>query len=93
MDVAEEPVCFDLETAGLEVTRPITQIAAVAVDRSLHELESFEVKIAFAEADAAPAALHRNQYYSNVWNRDAVDLLRVLPGFDSACDVEPVAVT
>ena len=47
-------VFFDLETGGLETHRPITQIAAIAVDQQLNELDSFEVKIRFDEAKACP---------------------------------------
>jgi DNA polymerase III epsilon subunit-like protein len=65
-------VFFDIETGGLELHRPITQIAAIAVDEQLNELESFEVKIRFDEAKACPDALRRNHYRRSEWKRSAI---------------------
>ena len=46
-------VFFDLETGGLDAAQhPIIQIAAVSFDCSWKELERFEVKLKFAEAEA-----------------------------------------
>lgn len=44
---SEQVVFCDVEVAGLGVACPIIQIAAVAVDSRLRELETFEVKIRF----------------------------------------------
>ena len=44
MNSTETIVFLDLESGGLEFTRPIIQIAAIAVDSRLHELESIEMK-------------------------------------------------
>jgi DNA polymerase III epsilon subunit-like protein len=63
---------IDLETGGLETTRPIIQIAAVAVDRQLKEFDSFEVKIQFDEDKACPDALRRVHYRRAEWKRSAV---------------------
>ena len=63
---------IDLETAGLEKTRPIIQIAAVAVDSQLNELDAFEVKIQFDEDTACPDALRRVHYRRAEWKRSAV---------------------
>ncbi len=63
----ERLVFIDLETGGLELTRPIIQIAAVAVDRSLKELETFEVKIRFNEFEVAREVLRKNHYDRAVW--------------------------
>jgi DNA polymerase III epsilon subunit-like protein len=65
-------VMVDLETGGLEVKRPITQIAAIAVDRRLNELDEFEVKIRFDENAACPDALRRIHYRRAEWKRSAV---------------------
>lgn len=65
-------VMFDLETGGLETTRPIIQIAAVAVDRQLNELDTFEVKVQFDEDKACPDALRRVHYRRAEWKRSAV---------------------
>jgi DNA polymerase III epsilon subunit-like protein len=71
----EELLIFcDLETAGLEPGRhPIIQIAAVAVDSELCELESFEIKIRFADAEADPNSLSANHYSKELWKREAVE--------------------
>lgn len=68
----EKLVFFDLETAGLEPTRPIIQIAAIAVDSALHELETFEAKIRFDERDAAPEALRKNHYDRKLWEQRGI---------------------
>lgn len=61
-------VYFDLETAGLEETRPIIQLAAVAVDESTwQELAAFEAKLTFDAAAADPEALRINHYDPALW--------------------------
>ena len=65
-------VMFDLETGGIEPRRPIMQIAAIAVDSQLNELEQFEVKIQFDESLANPEALRRIHYRRAEWRRSAV---------------------
>lgn len=65
-------VLFDLETGGLEPSRPIIQIAAIAVDQQLQEREVFEVKIKFDENEACPDALRRIHYRRAEWKRSAV---------------------
>ena len=65
-------VMFDLETGGLEIERPILQIAAIAVDRQLDELDTFDVKIRFDERAACPDALRRVHYRRAEWKRSAV---------------------
>ena len=69
MDATEKTVFVDIETGGLEPTRPIMQIAAIAVDSSLRELETFEVKIRFRERDASPYSLRKRSYNRELWNR------------------------
>ncbi len=47
-------VFLDLETAGHEPKRhPIIQVAAVAVDQRLDEVDSFEAKITFSAKSAS----------------------------------------
>ena len=69
----DEVIVFaDIETGGLEFTRPIFQIAAVAVDAAFHERGSIELKIAFKRKAAHPASLSTNKFDARVWRRDAV---------------------
>ena len=73
MFIDERLVFFDLETAGLDPEQhPIIQIAAIAVDSELSELESFEIKVRFDEAEADPESLSANHYSKKVWEREAV---------------------
>ncbi len=73
VSIVENLIFYDLETGGLDSAKhPIIQIAAIAVDSSLRELETFEVKIAFDEAEADPNSLSANHYSKEVWNRDAL---------------------
>lgn len=61
----------DLETAGLTLAHPTIQIAAIAVDQDLRELDTFEVKIKFDISAADPEALKVNSYRANVWEVSA----------------------
>ena len=73
MNNINERIAFiDIESAGLEFTRPIIQIAAIAVGTDLRELESVEIKIHFDESDADPAALTANRYDAAQWQLDAI---------------------
>jgi len=68
-----ETICFvDIETGGLEFTRPIIQIAAIAVDESFRERESIELKIWFNRKDADPAAVNKNKFDVRVWRKEAL---------------------
>ena len=62
----------DIETGGLETHRPIIQMAAVAVDDKLNEIEEFEVKIQFEESRACPDALRKIHYRRAEWKRSAI---------------------
>ncbi len=74
MDTSNEKIVFiDIESAGLEFTRPIIQIAAVSVDAGLAELETIELKIKFDEANANPKSLSKNKYDARTWQQDAID--------------------
>lgn len=69
-------VFFDLETGGLDPNRhPIIQIAAIAVDVDLNELDVFEAKVDFDMAAADPDALAKNSYNREVWDRESVSPL------------------
>jgi len=73
MDTSNEKIVFiDIESAGLEFTRPIIQIAAVSVDAGLAELEAIELKISFDEANADKKSLSKNKYDARVWQQDAI---------------------
>ena len=65
-------VYVDIEAAGLEIRRPIIQIAAIAVDEELHEVDQFETKIRFDESNACPDALRKIHYRRAEWKRTAV---------------------
>ncbi len=71
-------VFFDLETGGLDPARhPITQIAALAVDGDLNEIDSFEAKVRFDICVADPEALRLNRYDPEIWKAEARPPLRV----------------
>ena len=63
---------LDLESAGLEFSRPIIQIAAIAVDSELIELDCIELKILFDESEADPASLSKNRYDPQTWQEVAI---------------------
>ncbi len=60
-------VYFDLETGGIESTRPTIQLAAIAVNDHGQEVSAFEQNIAFNEADCDPEALAMNHYTAEAW--------------------------
>lgn len=68
---AQRLVFVDIETAGLQVWRPIIQIAAIAVNSSFRELECFEEKIEFDERRAVRRSLHKRHYSRRRWQREA----------------------
>ena len=67
-------VFVDLETGGrLSWKHPIIQIGAVAFDVDWQELERFEVKLKFDEADADPEALKKVGYSKHLWEMHGVE--------------------
>ena len=69
----EQAITFiDIETGGLEFTRPIIQIAAIAVDTNFQERERIEVKVAFDFRKAHPNALPFSKFKPKVWKREAI---------------------
>ena len=66
-------IVFDVETGGVLPSQPTIQLAALAIDdASWRELDAFQVKIRFDEADCDPEALRINHYDPAVWKREAV---------------------
>ncbi|MCG8653198.1 MAG: 3'-5' exonuclease [Pirellulales bacterium] len=74
----ERLVFVDLETAGLEPWRPIIQIAAIAVDCNLQEIERFEAKLQFERRFANPKSLRKASYLPDVWQRTAIPPARAM---------------
>lgn len=64
-------VIVDSETDSLREDCQIIQLAAVAVDADLRELESFEVKLKFDVGLATIEALSKNHYNPAVWEVSA----------------------
>jgi Exonuclease len=68
---ASHLVFADLEVAGAELSRPIIQVAAIAVTHDLEELETFEAKLKFDPQLANPRSLTRNRYCPEIWEAEA----------------------
>jgi len=68
----ERLVFLDLEVGGEEPWRPIFEIAAIAVDSSLRELERFDVRLKFARHMADPKVLVGSRYETPEWRRLAI---------------------
>jgi len=77
----ERLVFVDLETAGLEPWRPIIQIAAIAVDCNMRELERFEAKIRFSRKFANPKSLRKASYSPERWKEEALAAGTVMTQF------------
>lgn len=68
----ERLVFVDLETGGREPWRPIFELAAVAVDANLNELETFDVRLKFSRHMADPKVLVGSRYETASWRRRAI---------------------
>ncbi len=68
----ERLVFIDLETGGGEPWRPIMQLAAIAVDAGLRELETLEMKLRFQRHKVYPGCLRKAHYSPGVWAREAI---------------------
>ena len=77
----ERLVFVDLETAGLEPWRPIIQIAAIAVDCNLQEIERFEAKLRFERKFANPKSLRKASYSPQRWEEEAQPAATVMAQF------------
>jgi DNA polymerase III epsilon subunit-like protein len=78
----ERLVFVDIETAGLETWRPIIQLAAIAVNSQLNELEQFNERIKFRFKDADRNSLRKNSYDARVWKESARSEREVAERFD-----------
>lgn len=75
-------VFFDIETAGLDPAKhPIIQLAAIAVDEQLAEIDRFQAKIDFDMSLADGEALAHNCYDAAVWDKEACAEVDVLGDF------------
>lgn len=77
-----EIVFVDLETGGVKPENPNIQLAAIAVNESWDELETFEAKIIFDESKCEPRALEINHYDLEVWAQTAKKEYIVQSDFD-----------
>ena len=68
----EQLVFIDLETGGASPWRPIMQLAAIAVDASLREQETIEIKLRFDRRKVRRNCLHKRHYSTAVWAREAI---------------------
>lgn len=68
----ERLVFLDLEPGGAEPWRPIMQVAAIAVDSGLRELEAIEAKLRFDMRLVHPACRRKKHYSAEVWDREAI---------------------
>lgn len=64
-------IFVDLEVAGAEISRPIIQVAAIAVASDLQVLETFEAKLKFDERLADPRSLTAKRYCHQTWTAEA----------------------
>lgn len=77
-------VFFDLETGGIDPKRhPIIQIAAIATDAELNELESFECKLRFNANECDPKALEANCFNAETWSKSAVSSPSAISDFSA----------
>jgi len=66
-------VVFDLETTGTNPGRDgVIQVGAVALDGELSPSAEFEMKLRFEESRASRAAVERNSFEREMWDREAV---------------------
>ncbi len=75
-------VVFDYETAGLMPWADNIQLAAIAVDEELTEIETFERKIAFNDKHADQTALKMNHYDADIWAKEALPEAQVTTEFN-----------
>lgn len=68
----ERLVFVDLETGGAAPWRPIMQLAAIAVDASLRELETIEIKLRFDHRKVRQSCLRKRHYSKSIWDKEAI---------------------
>jgi hypothetical protein len=64
-------VFVDIELGRVKRQRPILQIAAIAVSRSLIDLEAFEAKVQVDERKTSSALIHNRHFDRALWRREA----------------------
>ena len=64
-------VFVDIELGRVKRQRPILQIAAIAVSRSLIELEAFEAKVQVDERKTPSTLIHNRHFDRDQWHREA----------------------
>lgn len=69
--VEERLVFVDIELAPVRRRRAILQIAAIAVSRSLMELDSFEAKIRLDESRIVPSMVPNRHFDLRLWREEA----------------------
>ncbi|MCI0366352.1 MAG: hypothetical protein L0219_21025, partial [Phycisphaerales bacterium] len=67
--------------AGGDVSRPIIQVAAIAVGHDLEVLETFEAKLKFDQRLADPHSLTNNRYCEETWAAEARSATSVARAF------------
>jgi DNA polymerase III alpha subunit (gram-positive type) len=70
-DSAAQIVFVDVEVAGAEISRPIIQVAAIAVASNFAELDTFEAKLRFDKRLADPDSLTKKRYCEQTWAAEA----------------------
>ena len=81
-DAKGKIVWLDLETGGLDSERhQIIQIAAIATDYELKELEAFERKIKLYPGYYEEEALDVNSYDPDAWAKEAIDAMSARADF------------
>lgn len=66
-------VILDLETAGLRPERhPIIQVAAIAVDERLNDVDYYEAKLDFDPNKANRQSLRKTHYHPGIWANEAI---------------------
>ena len=66
----EQIVFIDIETAGLDIASPILQVAAVAVNSQLREVDSFEAKLRFDMRRIRPRYRTMCAKYRKTWRNE-----------------------
>ncbi len=64
-------VFVDIELGRVKRQRLILQIAAIAVSRSLTELEAFEAKVQVDECKTPSTQIHNRHFNRDLWHREA----------------------
>lgn len=75
-------IVLDIEPGGHDPRRhPILQVAAIAIDADLEEVDVYEAKLQFHEASATKSSLRKANYSRARWAREAVHPRSAALGF------------